>query len=79
MNRTRYTIVDVRSPMEFQGGHVAGSANIPLQKCQIRLKNLETWHSHSCFVAPAETEADRPQRFLIIMELSARMVEVGWK
>lgn len=25
------TIIDVRSPGEFMGGHVAGSTNIPLQ------------------------------------------------
>ncbi|MCB0754304.1 MAG: rhodanese-like domain-containing protein, partial [Flavobacteriales bacterium] len=30
MKNAGYTIVDVRSPMEFQGGHVAGSVNIPL-------------------------------------------------
>ena len=26
------TIIDVRSPMEFMGGNIAGSINIPLQE-----------------------------------------------
>jgi len=34
------TIVDVRSPLEFMGGHVAGSINIPLQEIQARLKEF---------------------------------------
>jgi len=40
MNRTGYTIVDVRSPMEFQGGHVAGSANIPLQEVPDKIEEF---------------------------------------
>lgn len=31
------TIVDVRTPMEFMGGHVAGSVNIPLNEIPQRL------------------------------------------
>jgi rhodanese-related sulfurtransferase len=37
-------IVDVRTPSEFQGGHVADSINIPLQELTARIdeiKNLE--------------------------------------
>ena len=40
MNRTGYTIVDVRSPMEFQGGHVAGSVNIPLQEVPDKIEEF---------------------------------------
>lgn len=39
------TIIDVRTPAEFQGGHVAGSINIPLQEITSRMeeiKSLET-------------------------------------
>lgn len=39
------TIVDVRSPAEFQGGHVAGSINIPLQELDqsiLKLRKLKT-------------------------------------
>ena len=34
------TIVDVRSPGEFGGGHVAGSINIPVQEVPSRLEEF---------------------------------------
>lgn len=35
------TIVDVRTPGEFMGGHVAGSINIPLQEIHVRLDEIK--------------------------------------
>ena len=35
------TIIDVRSPGEFMGGHVAGSINIPLQELPVRLDEIK--------------------------------------
>jgi phage shock protein E len=35
------TIVDVRSPAEFMGGHVAGSINIPVQEIPKRLPEFK--------------------------------------
>jgi len=35
------TIIDVRTPDEFRGGHVAGSINIPLQEVQRRLEEIK--------------------------------------
>lgn len=35
------TIVDVRSPSEFMGGHVVGSINIPLQEIPKRLVEIK--------------------------------------
>jgi phage shock protein E len=35
------TVVDVRTPAEFMGGHVAGSVNIPLQEISNRIAELE--------------------------------------
>jgi rhodanese-related sulfurtransferase len=35
------TIVDVRTPVEFMGGNVAGSINIPLQEIQQRLEEVK--------------------------------------
>ena len=37
----KQTIVDVRTPSEFMGGHVAGSINIPLQEIQERLEEVK--------------------------------------
>ena len=35
------TIVDVRTPSEFSGGHVAGSINIPLNEISNRIDELK--------------------------------------
>jgi phage shock protein E len=35
------TIIDVRTPAEFLGGHVAGSINIPLQEITKRLGEIK--------------------------------------
>lgn len=35
------TIIDVRTPGEFMGGHVAGSINIPLQEIPNRMEDLK--------------------------------------
>ena len=34
------TIIDVRTPAEFAGGHVAGSINIPLNEVPSRLNEI---------------------------------------
>jgi phage shock protein E len=38
----QYTIVDVRTPGEFMGGHVVGSVNVPLQEVVERFDELKT-------------------------------------
>jgi rhodanese-related sulfurtransferase len=35
------TIVDVRTPAEFQGGHIKGSINIPLQSLDKNISKLK--------------------------------------
>jgi phage shock protein E len=37
-------IIDVRTPAEFAGGHVAGSMNIPLQEIQNRIDEIKSLH-----------------------------------
>ncbi|MFD1096171.1 rhodanese-like domain-containing protein [Salegentibacter chungangensis] len=39
------SIVDVRTPQEFSGGHVSGSVNIPLQELQNRIDDLKQMKS----------------------------------
>ncbi|MEI6817088.1 MAG: rhodanese-like domain-containing protein [Bacteroidota bacterium] len=41
MSEKKATIVDVRSPGEFMGGHVEGSINIPLQEIQRRIEEIK--------------------------------------
>ena len=38
----KQTIVDVRTPEEFTGGHVQGSINIPLQDIPLRMDELRS-------------------------------------
>jgi phage shock protein E len=40
INHPETTIVDVRTPGEFVGGHVAGSVNIPLNAVVSRIDEL---------------------------------------
>lgn len=35
------TIIDVRTPGEYMGGHVAGSINIPLQEITARVSEIK--------------------------------------
>ena len=42
MNKSKTTIVDVRTPEEFRGGNVNGSINIPLQEIQQRLDEIKS-------------------------------------
>lgn len=35
-------IIDVRSPMEFQGGHVVGSINIPLNEIPQKVSEIKS-------------------------------------
>jgi rhodanese-related sulfurtransferase len=36
------TIVDVRTPVEFSGGHVANSINVPLQELEEKMSEIES-------------------------------------
>lgn len=40
INHAETTIVDVRTPGEFVGGHIAGSVNIPLNEVVSRIDEL---------------------------------------
>lgn len=40
MHHTPKTIIDVRTPAEFMGGHVAGSINIPLNEIDERIEEI---------------------------------------
>lgn len=42
MKTGKTVVVDVRSPVEFSGGHVAGSVNIPLQEIRQRLDEIKS-------------------------------------
>ncbi|WP_298411502.1 rhodanese-like domain-containing protein [Hydrotalea sp.] len=41
VNNSATSIIDVRTVMEFQSGHVAGAINIPLDEVQSRLEEFK--------------------------------------
>jgi len=41
--KNKQTVIDVRTPAEFMGGHVPGSINIPLQDIPMRLEEIKTF------------------------------------
>lgn len=41
MNTQKPTVIDVRTPEEFAGGHVAGSINIPLGELPGRVAEIK--------------------------------------
>lgn len=43
MKNAEIIIIDVRTPEEFNGGHVSGSLNIPLQEIQNRIEEIRTF------------------------------------
>ena len=38
-------VIDVRSPDEFNTGHVAGSVNIPVNELVSRMQEIKSWNS----------------------------------
>ena len=40
--RERFTLVDVRTPREFEAGHIEGAVNIPMPDLRTRFKEIET-------------------------------------
>lgn len=41
-NEQSVTVIDVRTPEEFNGGHVMGSFNIPLQQIRSKLQEIKS-------------------------------------
>ena len=37
-------IIDVRSPQEYDGGHIKGSKNIPVNNVQREISNINKWN-----------------------------------
>ena len=37
-------IIDVRSPQEYDGGHIKGSKNIPVNNVQREISNIKKWN-----------------------------------
>jgi len=58
------TIVDVRSPEEFMGGHVVDSINIPLNEIQERLEEIQNLKPPLILCCASGNRSGRAQHFL---------------
>ena len=60
----RGTIIDVRTPEEFRGGHVAGSVNISLQELPHRMEELKKLPAPLVLCCASGSRSSRANRFL---------------
>lgn len=58
------TIVDVRTPEEFMGGHVVGSLNIPLQEIPDRMNELKSLKTPLILCCASGGRSGNAQRYL---------------
>jgi len=60
----RLTIVDVRTPEEFRGGHVAGAVNIPLSEVLSHVEELKALTKPVVLCCASGNRSGQAHRFL---------------
>ena len=58
------TIIDVRTPGEFAGGHVADSINIPVQEIQERMEEIRSLSNRIILCCASGARSEMAARFL---------------
>lgn len=58
------TVIDVRTPEEFMGGHVADSKNIPLNEVQARLDEIKELPQPILLCCASGNRSGQAQQFL---------------
>ena len=58
------TIIDVRSPAEFAGGHAEGSINIPLQEVPHRLEEIRSKNQPLILCCASGNRSGQAMQFL---------------
>jgi phage shock protein E len=58
------TVVDVRTPGEYMGGHVAGSVNIPLQELTHRMDELKNMNQPLVLCCASGGRSGQAQAYL---------------
>jgi rhodanese-related sulfurtransferase len=57
-------VIDVRSPMEFMGGNVAESINIPLQEIPQRVDEIKEMHSPIILCCASGARSENATQYL---------------
>jgi len=63
-NTIEQTIIDVRTPGEFMGGHVAGSKNIPLNELPERIAEVKKLPQPITLCCASGMRSSQATRFL---------------
>lgn len=58
------TVLDVRTPAEFMGGHVAGSINIPVQELPERMEEVKALKSPLVLCCASGARSGSAQQYL---------------
>ena len=64
IRENRGTIVDVRTPEEYRGGHVAGSVNIPLHEIPSRMEELKNLKAPLVLCCASGNRSGQAHRYL---------------
>ena len=59
------TIIDVRTPAEFSGGHVVGSINIPLQEVVQRIEEIKSLQTPLILCCASGNRSGQVHRYLM--------------
>lgn len=59
-----YTIIDVRTPAEFMGGHVANSINIPLNEIPNRVEEIRAMNGPILLCCASGNRSGQAAHFL---------------
>ena len=66
IRENRGTIVDVRTPEEFMGGHVSGSVNIPLHEIPSRMEELKNLQGPLILCCASGNRSGQAHRYLSV-------------
>lgn len=64
------TVVDVRTPAEFMGGHVAGSTNIPLNELPARMQEIKALTAPIIFCCASGNRSGQATQFATLQGVS---------
>lgn len=65
------TIIDVRTPMEFMGGHVAESVNIPLAELPYRMDEINAMSTPFIFCCASGNRSGQATQYCLNQGLEA--------
>jgi phage shock protein E len=63
------TVVDVRTPAEFAGGHVKRSINIPLQEIPVRIQEIKALEQTILLCCASGNRSGQATGFLKILKI----------